>query len=84
MKLTLLHKKCLISHLVISLPLRSLRLARIDLKHLKARMTPFIQILTIYHLAWHAVTQLMAALILIKTQGKLPFPEQFNFIIGAD
>ena len=61
-----------------------MQVARIYLKHLKARMTPFIQILTIYHLAWHVVTQLMAALILIKTQGKLPLPEQFNFIIGLN
>ena len=75
MKLTRLHRKCLFSHLVLCLPLRSLKLARLDQKHLRARMIHFIQILMIYHLAWRVVTLLMAALILIRIQGKPPFAD---------
>ena len=81
MKPTRLHRKCLFSQ-ALSLPLTIRIQVQINQKHFRIKMILSIQILKMYHLEWRVVTQLMAALILIKTQGKLPFPEQFNFIIG--
>ena len=68
MKLALQHKKCLFSQ--VPCLLRTTRQVKIDQKHPIAKMTPFIQILMMFHLEWRGVIQLMEGLIRTKTQGK--------------
>ena len=67
MKLALQHKKCLFSQVPCLLRTRQVK---IDQKHPIAKMTPFIQILMMFHLEWREVIPLMAVLIPTKTQGK--------------
>ena len=67
MKPALQHKKCLFSQVPCLLMTRQVK---IDQKHPIAKMTPFIQILMMFHLEWRGVIQLMEGLIRTKTQGK--------------